>query len=165
MNLSSTNISCSSSQNHCFSAYKLLNDGTYRIESQGCWEHSEGCNQAACMAAKINSIIFCCCNSDYCNSNFVHTTPKTSPVIVSPNEGRNYHGKVQFKNSAMWISFASTGIMLAIIGIVFFVSCQSQNKTKPLSEASQLAPSGPGYSSNLYNVDNLKPISIIGEGK
>jgi hypothetical protein len=26
-------------------------------------------------------------------------------------------------------------------------------------------PSGPGYSSNLYNVDNLKLVSLLGQGK
>jgi len=68
-----------------------------------------------------------------------------------------------FENPAVWVSFASTGIMLIIIAVVFFISCRVKTKAEP--ESSPLAPSGPGYSSNLYNVDNLKPISIIGEGK
>lgn len=160
-------ISCSSSKNYCYSLYRLLNDSTYRLDRQGCWEHAHDCNQAACMAVKNDSkpFIFCCCNADYCNDNLNQTTPKTSPVIVSRDvNGRNFHGKIQLGNSAMYISFVSTGIMLIIIGIVFFISCRS-NKPKPLRESSPFATSGPGYSSNLYNVDNLKPISIIGEGK
>jgi bone morphogenetic protein receptor type-2 len=54
--------------------------------------------------------------------------------------------------------------MLIIIAVVFFVSCR-EKPLKVLQETSPLAPSGPGYSSNLYNVDNLKPIEIVGEGK
>lgn len=169
MNLPAAKVSCS--ENFCYSAYRLLNDSTYLLERQGCWEHKHGCNQSACMAIRNDSkpFLFCCCNSDFCNTNFVQTTPKTSPVIVSPEDSsaRNYHGKIRFRNSAMWISFASTSIMLVIIGVVFFISCRSTKQPKPrsLRESSPLAPSGPGYSSNLYNVDNLKPISIIGEGK
>jgi bone morphogenetic protein receptor type-2 len=159
-----TNVSCSASKNFCFSAWKIQSDGSMRVESQGCWEHSERCNQATCMGyEEKRTIIFCCCNADYCNSNLIQPTPKTSPVVVSPNSELKNTGKILFKNSAMWISFASTGIMLIIIAVVFFISCR--DKSKPLQETSPLAPSGPGYSSNLYNVDNLKPISIIGEGK
>lgn len=147
-------------------------DGKARIEKQGCWEHPEPCQQTLCMdiQQQRRPIIFCCCNDDYCNSNFIQTTPKTSPVVVSPgmNENNNANGnrKFVFHNSAIWISFVSTGIMLIVIGVVFFVSCR-EKPSKVLHETSPLAgySSGPGYSSNLYNVDNLKPISIIGEGK
>ncbi|CAG9800389.1 unnamed protein product [Chironomus riparius] len=159
-----TNVSCPGSQNYCFSTYLPLKDGKYRLDMQGCWEHRDICNQSTCMAVERKNVLFCCCNSDFCNANFVYTTPKTSPVIVSPDDGHNnIQTRIQYRSSAIWISFASTGIMLVVIGVVFFISCRT--KPKPLRETSPLAPSGPGYSSNLYNVDNLKPISIIGEGK
>ncbi|KAG5678850.1 hypothetical protein PVAND_008483 [Polypedilum vanderplanki] len=158
----STNVSCTSSQNYCFTAYRILSDGRTQVQSQGCWEHSENCKSSSCVSSDDrHNVFFCCCNSDLCNANFIHLTPKTSPVIV--DESRSMNEKIQLRNSAVWISFASTGIMLIIIGIVFFISCRE--KPKPLPETSLLAPSGPGYSSNLYNVDNLKPIEIIGEGK
>ena len=166
MNLSgsATNVSCPGSQNYCFSTYLPLKDGKYRLDMQGCWEHKDICNQSTCMAVERKNVLFCCCNSDFCNANFVYTTPMTSPVIVSPDDGHNnIQTRIQYRSSAIWISFASTGIMLVVIGVVFFISCRT--KPKPLRETSPLAPSGPGYSSNLYNVDNLKPISIIGEGK
>jgi bone morphogenetic protein receptor type-2 len=89
-------------------------------------------------------------------------TPQTSPIVVPPRRSQTNDSSV-LKNPAVWVSFASTGIMLVIIAVVFFVSCRVKTKAQP--EESPLAPSGPGYSSNLYNVDNLKPISIIGEGK
>lgn len=88
------------------------------------------------------------------------------PPQNDDDESRTANGeRIRLKNSAVWISFASTSIMLTIIGFVFFVSCHDKKPSKPLQETSPLAPSGPGYSSNLYNVDNLKPIEIIGEGK
>jgi bone morphogenetic protein receptor type-2 len=146
--------------------WKIQSDGTTLLERQGCWEHREKCEQSSCIGTlpKNKSVIFCCCNDNYCNSKFILMTPKTSPVVVSPDQNKNNPQKFIFHNSAIWISFVSTGIMLIIIAVVFVVSCR-EKPLKVLQETSPLAPSGPGYSSNLYNVDNLKPISIIGEGK
>lgn len=160
------NVTCPSSKNYCYSVWSMQSDGTTRVERQGCWEHPEQCEQSSCMGHPQQRlpIIYCCCNDDYCNSNFIQTTPKTSPVVVPPNQNKNNPQKFIFHNSAIWISFVSTGIMLIIIAVVFVVSCR-EKPLKVLQETSPLAPSGPGYSSNLYNVDNLKPISIIGEGK
>lgn len=164
------NVTCPLSKNYCFTVWSIQSDGKSRIERQGCWEHSLQCEQSSCAgyAQQKRPIIFCCCNDDHCNSNFIQTTPKTSPVVISPgkNEYNNLSGspKYVFHNSAIWISFASTAFMLIVIAVVFFVSCR-EKPLKVLQETSPLAPSGPGYSSNLYNVDNLKPISIIGEGK
>jgi bone morphogenetic protein receptor type-2 len=133
------------------------------MSSAGCWEHSQDCNQSACLGyVEKLSVVFCCCNSDLCNFNLTNVTPQTASVIVPPSTSRTGDSRI-LKNSAVWVSFMSTGVMLFIIAMVFFISCRS--KTKPQPEGSPLAPSGPGYSSNLYNVDNLKPISIIGEGK
>lgn len=97
-----------------------------------------------------------------CNNNLTNVTPQTSPIVVPSVRPQNDHNNV-LRNPAVWVSFVSTSTMLVIIAIVFFVSCRVKVKAQP--EASPLAPSGPGYSSNLYNVDNLKPISMIGEGR
>lgn len=164
------NVTCPLSKNYCFTVWSIQSDGKSRVERQGCWEHSLQCEQSSCAgyAQQKRPIIFCCCNDDHCNSNFIQTTPKTSPVVISPgkNDYNNPNGsrKYVFHNSAIWISFVSTAFMLIVIAVVFFVSCR-EKPLKVLQETSPLAPSGPGYSSNLYNVDNLKPISIIGEGK
>lgn len=167
---SATNVSCPGSKNYCYSVWSIQKDGTSRIERQGCWEHREQCEQSACVGYPQDrrpNIIFCCCNQNNCNENFVQTTPKTSPVVVPPSEPANNREKFFFHSSALWISFLSTAIMLIIIAIVFFLSC-NEKSLKVLQETSPLAPSGysgPGYSSNLYNVDNLRPHAIIGEGK
>lgn len=50
-----------------------------------------------------------------------------------------------------------------IISAAIFLACTSTKKTEP--ELAPLAPSGPGYSSNMYNVDNLKLCAMIGQGK
>jgi bone morphogenetic protein receptor type-2 len=158
---------CPNTNEFCFSAYQIRNDGSHKLLSQGCWEHHHQCNQSTCLGNQENksekmSIIFCCCNTDLCNNNLTSVTPQISPVVNLQPPSSNSNSSI-LRNPAVWVSFASTAIMLFIIAIVFFASCRVRTKAQP--EASPLAPSGPGYSSNLYNVDNLKPISIIGEGK
>lgn len=157
-------MACLNTQEFCFSAWQMdEKDGSLKLSSRGCWEHPRDCNQTACIGrVEKHSVVFCCCNTDLCNNNISDLTPRTSPIIVPP-ERPNNDDKSVLRNPAVWVSFASTAIMLFIIALVFFVSCRVKTKAQP--EASPLAPSGPGYSSNLYNVDNLKPISIVGEGK
>lgn len=50
-----------------------------------------------------------------------------------------------------------------IISLAILLACHSSTKSVP--ELAPLAPSGPGYSSNLNNVDNLKLCAMIGQGK
>jgi len=51
------------------------------------------------------------------------------------------------------------------IGIFLAVQYCRTAKEKPEPEESPLAPSGPGYSSNLRNVDNMNLIGMLGSGK
>jgi bone morphogenetic protein receptor type-2 len=158
------NVTCPLSKNYCYSVWSMPTNGTTRVIGQGCWEHREPCEQSSCIGypQQQTSIFFCCCKDDFCNSNFkFQTTPKTSSVV---DKNVHHPQKFIFHNSAIWISFVSTSIMLIIIAIVFVMSCR-EKPLKILQETSPCAPSGPLFSSNLYNVDNLKPISIIGEGK
>lgn len=66
-----------------------------------------------------------------------------------------------WSSPTVYICFAMVGIILMLI--IGFLTCRTT--TKAVSELAPLAPSGPGYSSNLYNVDNLKLVSMIGQGK
>jgi bone morphogenetic protein receptor type-2 len=147
----------------CYAAWKVGKNGNPIISSQGCWEHANDCNQSECLGSLTSqNVFFCCCNGDMCNNNLTTITPQTSPIVVPPRRSQGNDNSV-LKNPAVWVSFVLTGVMLVIIAAVFLMSCRTKTKAQP--EESPLAPSGPGYSSNLYNVDNLKPISIIGEGK
>lgn len=59
------------------------------------------------------------------------------------------------------ICLSITGII--IVSILIFILCRFSGKLEP--ESAPLSPSGPGYSSNLNNVDNLKLCAMIGQGK
>lgn len=62
---------------------------------------------------------------------------------------------------AFYVSFMMLGILM-IFGIAY-ATCR--HSPKPMAELSPLSPSGPGYSSNLYNVDNLNLVAMIGQGR
>lgn len=47
--------------------------------------------------------------------------------------------------------------------MTLFLTCHTSQKSEP--ELAPLSPSGPGYSSNLQNVDNLKLCAMIGQGR
>lgn len=57
----------------------------------------------------------------------------------------------------MWI------LVVSMLVFVFYTMCFNSDKSEP--ELAPLAPSGPGYSANLHNVDNLKLCAMIGQGK
>lgn len=60
----------------------------------------------------------------------------------------------------MCVSVVTT---ITICFILVIIICRSTKKSEP--ELAPLSPSGPGYSSNLHNVDNLKLCAMIGQGK
>ena len=81
-------------------------------------------------------------------------------VIASENVPELKEKSV-LQSPMVWISFFFLfGVFVALIGLA---TCRSKPKAEP--ESAPLAPSGPGYSSNSYNVDNLKLVSMIGRGK
>lgn len=68
-----------------------------------------------------------------------------------------------FQSPIVWLCITLVTMGLIVIGL--FATCHTTPKSEP--ELAPLAPSGggPGYSSNMYNVDNLKLIAMIGQGK
>lgn len=66
-----------------------------------------------------------------------------------------------WKSPLFWIVLIISALVTASLLIVF--GFRRPPKSGP--ETAPLAPSGPGYSSNLQNVDNLKLCSMIGQGK
>lgn len=62
----------------------------------------------------------------------------------------------------VWVCLAITSAMAVSLGL--FLACSSTQKTEHDTE-SLSSPAGPGYSSNAYNVDNLKLCAMIGQGK
>lgn len=56
-----------------------------------------------------------------------------------------------------------TFFLILIAVLISFVNLKQPIEPGP--ETALLTPSGPGYSSNIYNVDNLKLVSLLGQGK
>lgn len=63
----------------------------------------------------------------------------------------------------VWLTLAIIFLLLLTLILVAILRNSGQDPHK--SETAPLAPAGPGYSSNLYNCDNLKLITLLGQGK
>lgn len=134
---------------------------------QGCWDSSDSkatCNQKMCAGElSTGSLFFCCCSGDLCNSNLTNPERIVAPPesVISSGNIPKFEEKYVLQSPMVWISFFMViGVLAALIGLA---TCHSKPKAEP--ESAPLAPSGPGYSSNSYNVDNLKLVSMIGRGK
>lgn len=128
---------------------------------------SNDCTQSDCIGDSSKELQggsrYCCCTGHMCNLKLsmingsanatalpAHTAlPPVSPFLLI------------WRSPLVWLfgSLALLSILAAIL--VFWYGVPS----KPEPELAPLAPSGPGYSSNLRNVDNLKLCAMIGQGK
>lgn len=151
----------------------------FTLKFSGCWQtdgQQTNCFKANCVNAMrtiSNNHRFCCCTGPMCNQN------TTTTEIESPNDGIDtdpqyamkqiivshpslpLHPSTIWLSPIIWICVSVTAVM--IVSAAIFLACNSIHKPEP--ELAPLAPSGPGYSSNMYNVDNLKLCAMIGQGK
>lgn len=145
------------------------NNTSQVIVTQGCWassDNKETCTQGVCIGEETTrspNLRFCCCTGDLCNANFTNADKiLSSPesVISSGQAPPLAPSYSLFDSPIVWICITLGGMFASFVG---YVTCRVAPKAEP--ESAPLAPSGPGYSSNLYNVDNLKLVSMIGRGK
>ncbi|XP_055612400.1 bone morphogenetic protein receptor type-2 [Uranotaenia lowii] len=167
-------MACTRNTPLCYSLWKTeeSNNSTKILVRAGCWDSSdnkETCNNNECISHSqtFNGFFFCCCSGDNCNANYSYVQ---SSVIVDDSVSlglseSNYAPFAPYtsiwSSPTVYICFTMMGIILMLI--IGFLTCRQT--TKAVSELAPLAPSGPGYSSNLYNVDNLKLVAMIGQGK
>jgi bone morphogenetic protein receptor type-2 len=131
------------------------------IARQGCWDANNEACEVECVSTSTAYHKFCCCSGNLCNANFTVITP--TEQVESVISGNQYSWQTEDSMWAMpyvWFVCSFLAMMLVILG--GFLKCRRFPKS---DDEQQLAPSGPGYSSNLYNVDNLKLVSMIGRGK
>ncbi|XP_055533283.1 bone morphogenetic protein receptor type-2 [Wyeomyia smithii] len=167
----STIVACSRYATFCYALWTFdATKNTTKVVVQGCWELSdkkETCLKNECISHKETSSghFFCCCSGDNCNGNFSYASTPTVMEGMEAGAESDYTPFAPYtsiwSSPTVYICFAMVGIILMLI--VGFLTCRTT--TKAVSELAPLAPSGPGYSSNLYNVDNLKLVSMIGQGK
>ncbi|KAG4073987.1 hypothetical protein HA402_014192 [Bradysia odoriphaga] len=144
-------ILCPNRKDFCFSLWRTDQNGSVVMVRQGCWqtEAPQTCQNNLCISDKPKSSTkshrFCCCSDNMCNSNV--TVTETIDEV--------------WTNSLTWLCVSLIVIIVSVI--VFAYVCRKTLKAEP--ELSPLSPSGPGYSSNLHNVDNLKLCGMIGQGK
>lgn len=162
-------VECKPGFDFCYALWKKRSNGTMIIR-QGCWQYSEKvgpCQKEQCVTTRptdtSQDLRFCCCSSDLCNMN------ETSFIQLEPQEISSNDTDVPeiaefqpvWKSPLFWIVLIISALVTASLLIVF--GFRRPPKSGP--ETAPLAPSGPGYSSNLQNVDNLKLCSMIGQGK
>jgi len=93
-----------------------------------------------------------------------------APLELGSNEGRtSITNRATEKQQQSFLASTMLGLAGGLtaltIGIFLAVQYCRTAKEKPEPEESPLAPSGPGYSSNLRNVDNMNLIGMLGSGK
>ncbi|XP_073840824.1 kinase protein wishful thinking [Musca autumnalis] len=156
----------------CFSLWRKTANGS-KIEKQGCWKDStEGngtCNHAECVSSsptsRNNSLYYCCCSGNACNRNVAVVEPsflelsKNNYADSNPPES---HEKLYWSKSVIWLGMLA--LIMVITTVSGFIYCRNVRE-KSVPEEAPLAPSGPGYSSNLRNVDNLNLICMLDKGK
>ncbi|XP_020801526.1 bone morphogenetic protein receptor type-2 [Drosophila serrata] len=166
---------CSDGYTFCFTLWNQTANET-RVVKQGCWKDNTDrpsiCSHSECTSSaptsKTNSLYYCCCSGDVCNNHYAVVEP--APLELGSNDARNSitnrataKQQQSFMASTM-LGFAG-GVTALMIGIFFAVQYCRGPKEKSEPEESPLAPSGPGYSSNLRNVDNMNLIGMLGSGK
>uniref|UniRef100_A0AAG5D9N3 Serine/threonine-protein kinase receptor n=1 Tax=Anopheles atroparvus TaxID=41427 RepID=A0AAG5D9N3_ANOAO len=169
----STVVTCSRTAPFCYTLWTF--DGVQnatKIVVQGCWgssDEQESCSSAACISTTETPTkhFFCCCAGDSCNGNFTYVPPPTTADGLSVREdSENITPFAPYtsiwSSPQVYICFLIVAIMLMAFVAVF---SYRQRPKKGVADLEQMEPSGPGYSSNLYNVDNLKLVSMIGQGK
>ncbi|XP_058457060.1 bone morphogenetic protein receptor type-2 [Malaya genurostris] len=167
----STVVACARYATFCYALWTFdATKNTSKVVVQGCWELSdkkETCHSNECVSHKETQSghYFCCCSGDNCNGNFSYTSGPIVPESVGSGSESEYTPFAPYtsiwSSPTVYICFVMVGIILMLI--IGFLTCRKTSKA--VSELAPLEPSGPGYSSNLYNVDNLKLVSMIGQGK
>ncbi|XP_037807155.1 uncharacterized protein LOC119600746 [Lucilia sericata] len=166
---------CPADYTFCFSLWSNTPNGT-QIVKQGCWKEStEGnatCNHSECVSSsptstsRNSSMYYCCCSGNSCNNNVSVVEPsflelsKTNFAeasnLLKPND------KLKWSTTNLWFAVLIVCLFITLMStFIYFRSIRE----KPEPEEAPLAPSGPGYSSNLRNVDNLNLICMLDSGK
>lgn len=154
--------------NFCYSLWREDENGTLHVMGQGCWVSSDkeaSCYQNECIShgpssQALSYTRFCCCSGDLCNKNMsTESFPLITTDIPMISIDQNISQDVNFNSLTLYISIIlATILFLITAGFIIY-------KYKSQEVATYTASSGPGYSSNLYNVDNLKLVSMVGKGR
>lgn len=98
-----------------------------------------------------------------CNVNVIIVNSVDNSTFAPPHEKMPLHPAylLIWQSPLVWFCCSLTMLLLLAAILIFWYG----SPKKPEPEQAPLAPSGPGYSSNLRNVDNLKLCAMIGQGK
>ncbi|XP_058122241.1 bone morphogenetic protein receptor type-2 [Anopheles ziemanni] len=169
----STIVTCTRSAPFCYTLWTYdVTQNVTKVVVQGCWgssDEQESCSSTSCVSTTETPTkhFFCCCTGDSCNGNYSYVPPPTTADGLSVREDSESITPFApytsiWSSPTVYICFAVVAIMFMAFVAIF--SCRQLPK-KGVAELEKMEPSGPGYSANLYNVDNLKLVAMIGQGK
>lgn len=113
--------------------------------------------------------LFCCCRANMCNA---RVSWKIIPNIIATGEpitGTGATNRIHYVSMELlldpvvWLALAIIFLLMLTLILIAILRRTGEDIQKP--ESAPLSPTGPGYSSNLQNVDNLKLISLLDQGK
>lgn len=109
---------------------------------------------------KDANLKFCCCSGDFCNNVFSGGDSPPTTTEVPPHKAPK---KSLLDSFVVWICILLVAVIITVI--IFYVSGQTKSSKEPEAAPLSTGYSGPGYSSNIYNVDNLKLVDELVRGK
>uniref|UniRef100_H2ZGC6 Serine/threonine-protein kinase receptor n=1 Tax=Ciona savignyi TaxID=51511 RepID=H2ZGC6_CIOSA len=108
---------------NCFVSWKN-ESGRIQVLRKGCWTQTKPCTQR-CDALLKKSILFCCCDQDYCNSQFF-----MHPNIKEPEDTEGPVIKLSSDENQIWTVLAYTLVPITLLSVlvVFIYWCYRKRK-------------------------------------
>ncbi|XP_056648683.1 activin receptor type-2A isoform X1 [Diorhabda sublineata] len=157
-------------KHHCYVLWSVGENGTFTVKLKGCFLNGVDCvNQTRCVDTTLvpkNSLLFCCCERNMCNSDFswepkpTEAAPPSTSIPIREAAGYNFYHSI-------WIGLA-VGILALSLGAAYYWTRRNKHYFHgwgvsgyylfklPTSEPHPLPPSTPILDNRPINLIEIK---------
>nr|XP_046259573.1 bone morphogenetic protein receptor type-2-like isoform X2 [Scatophagus argus] len=162
----------------CYGLWEKRPDGEIHLVKQGCWTHvgdQQECRGHHCLIAATpsqnqnSSYRFCCCNQDFCNTNFTEApptddTPALRLVKTDGWEGRQTTHPLLRREETALIALVTVAVA-AIVIIALFLGYRMIRGKKKKHSLSAVDVMEAANADGALDLDKLKLMELIGRGR